>query len=146
MALLWTEPSDVIDRWLNGEIPATDAQIETFLGDAEDTILREYPDIPDRLAATPATITLVRIKKVAARMVIRYLRNPEGLRTFVETTGPFTENATVAVGRPGEIYLTDEDRADLATPEAHSGRAFQVDMTPQNYVGASTDWTTWNIA
>ncbi|WP_036959197.1 hypothetical protein [Promicromonospora kroppenstedtii] len=129
MALIWTEPADVTDRWLGSDIPATDEQLTRLLEDAEDTILREFPDLPERLAADPPAVPLLRVQKVAARMVIRLLRNPEGYRQVQEGAGAFTEGRTFGGSQPGEMYLTDEDRADLGN--TREGRAFTIDQTPE---------------
>lgn len=127
MALLWTTAADVTSRWLGDPLTAPDSQVEILLEDAEDTISREFPDVADRI--TEGTLPVSRVRKVAARMVIRLLRNPEGTRSHTETTGPFSENVTTADSRPGEIYLSAEDRADLAPP-ATGRRAFTIDSVP----------------
>lgn len=130
MTLLFTEPADVTKRWVGDDpLPADEAQISTLLEDAEDEILREFPDVAERIAATPPTLTEARVKKVAARMVLRVLRNPKGLRTATETDGPFSTNETFAGDRPGEIYLSAQDRSDL-TNSRTGRRAFTVDASP----------------
>ena len=129
MALSWTAPSDVRDRWIGDDpLTATDAQLTTLLEDAEDTALREFPDLQARIDATEDPLPLGRVKKVLARVVIRHLRNPKGLRQAMDTTGPFSTQIMHSGDTPGELYLTDEDRAELG--EARSGRAFTIDTTP----------------
>lgn len=128
MALIWTEPADVRDRWLGQPLDKTDAQLTTLLEDAEDTILREFPDLPERVGSGAGQVPELRVQKVAARMVIRLLRNPEGYRQVQEGAGPFTEGRTFAGSTPGEMYLTDEDRADLGN--VREGKAFTIDQTP----------------
>lgn len=128
MALIWTEPADVRDRWLGSEFEWTDAQVTKLLEDAEDTALREFPDLVERVGPTPPQIPVIRVKKVLARMVIRLLRNPEGYRTVQEGAGPYQETRTVGGQTPGEMYLTDEDRAELGN--VREGRAFTIDQTP----------------
>lgn len=143
MPLQWTESADVTKRWIGDDpLPATPEQIETLLEDAEDTILREFPDVAERIAATPPTLTEARVKKVASRMVLRFLRNPEGFRTATETTGPFSENRTFTGNAPGEIVLTDEDRADLADGSGRK-RAFTINASPNGsalYVDPLLAW------
>lgn len=129
MALIWTEPSDVTDRWLGSAVPATDAQITTLLEDAEDTVLREFPDLEERVGTDPGQIPELRVQKVVARMVIRHLRNPEGVRTVQEGAGPFQETRTQGGSEPGSMYLTDDERAELSN--TREGRAFTIDQTPQ---------------
>lgn len=116
----WTTPDQVIDRWLGpGKFPAKDAQVEVLIGDAEDTILREFPDVEARIAAN--TLKVLTVQKVVARMVIRQLRNPEGRRQTNRVCGPFTDSITYAGDDLGEMTLTDDDRREL-TPAAEGTR------------------------
>jgi hypothetical protein len=62
-------------------------------------------------------------------MVIRHIRNPEGIRQISEGTGPFTGSRTYGGSEPGAMYLTDEDRAELAGTKAGQ-RAFTIDTIP----------------
>lgn len=123
MALLWTSASDVRDRWVSDTVlAATDGQIETLLGDVEDTILREFPDLPARLTSG---FPLLRVRRVAARVVIRHLHNPEGVRSSQEGAGPYQFGVTHGGNEPGSLSLTDDDRRDLSV-DATSG-AFVID-------------------
>ena len=123
----WATPQDVRDRWLGPtSIPATDEQISTLIGDAEDTILRVFPDIQDRIDG--GELPLSRVVKVVCRMVIRHLRNPEGIRSQQEGAGPFQVSRTWGGSEPGALWLTDEDMAELAP--GRRGRAFTIDTTP----------------
>ena len=132
MALLFTSASDVTKRWIGDDpIPAETATSETRREDAEDAILREFPDGPARRAEDPPTLTVARVQKVAARMVLRVLRNPKGLRTATETEGPYSSNETFAGDRPGEIFLSAQDRADLTATQTGK-RAFTVDASPNS--------------
>src|SRR5690606_11038470 len=103
MALQWTTVEDVKSRWIGDPIPADDAKLAVLLEDAEDTILREYPDMPDRVEAE--TTPLRRVAKVAARMVIRHLRNPGGVRQVQDLAGPFQQATTYGGEEPGALYL-----------------------------------------
>ena len=141
MALIWTEVDNVKSRWLDGAVPATDAQIETLLGDAEDAILAAFPSMPERVDAEE--IPLARVRKIAARMVIRVLRNPGGKRVHQETAGPFQESTTFGGNEPGEVYLSDDDRAELAGTAR--GGAFMIDTLPSyavdGYFPSLPDWS-----
>ena len=128
--MTWTEVDDVKSRWLEGPVPATDAQIETLLGDAEDAITAAFPTMQARIDGDE--IPLARVRKVAARMVIRVLRNPGGKRVHQETAGPWSESTTYGGNEPGEIYLSDDDRAELAGTAR--GGAFMIDTLP-SYAG-----------
>lgn len=135
MALSWTQASDVRDRWVGDDLTVPDTQIETLLEDAEDTVLREFPDMQDRVDRALGTNTtdgpavpMRRLQKVLARMVIRHLRNPEGTRAQMDVAGPFTVNKTFGGDEPGALYLTDEDRAELGGHRR--GGAFTIDTIP----------------
>lgn len=123
----WTTPQDVKDRWLLGDLSVTDSQLVKLIGDAEDTVSSEFSDIQARIDA--ATLPLVRVQKIVSRIVIRHIRNPEGIRQVSETTGPFTGSRTYGGAEPGAMYLTDEDRAELAGVPTGQ-RAFSVDLIP----------------
>jgi hypothetical protein len=128
---VWTNYADVTDRWVGGSVPADEATITTLISDAEDTILREFPDIEDRIDA--GTLPVSRVVKVAARMVIRHLRNPTGQRSTSQGAGPFQQSITYGGDEPGAMYLTDADRYELAGPSSQSGKAASLDMTPSSY-------------
>jgi hypothetical protein len=125
--MAWTSPQDVKDRWLLGEVPVSDSQLAVLIGDAEDTVGSEFADIQARIDAL--LLPLVRVQKVVARMVIRHVRNPEGIRQVSEGTGPFTGSRTYGGDEPGAMYLTDEDRAELSGAKTGQ-RAFTIDTTP----------------
>ena len=125
--MAWTSPQDVKDRWLLGDFPVPDSQLLVLIGDAEDTVGSEFADIDARITAE--TLPVARVQKVVARMVIRHIRNPEGIRQVSETTGPFTGSRTYGGAEPGAMYLTDEDRAELAGVK-NGQRAFSIDTVP----------------
>lgn len=123
---MWATSQDVRDRWLAPQpIPASDAQLQILIADAEDVIIREYPDIQSRI--DNGDLPLARVVRVVARMVIRVLRNPQGIRQVQQTAGPYQAATTYGGDEPGELYLADEDHADLA-PAVR--RAFSIDTTP----------------
>jgi hypothetical protein len=127
---VWATAQDVKDRWIGGEPPAEDQQIVTLIGDAEDIILGEFPTIGEQIDA--GEVPGGRVQRVVARMVIRVLRNPEGLRQVQETTGPFTGSQTYGGDHPGELYLTDDDRRDLAGGKAR-GKAYTLSTVPAGW-------------
>lgn len=121
----WATPDNIRERWLAGPLPQDDAQLETLIADAEDTILAEYPDVSERLAE--GALSPERLQRVVVRMAHRVLRNPEGYRQVTQGTGPFTGSATFGGDNPGELYLTDADRKDLGARTAiRRGRAFTI--------------------
>lgn len=144
MALTWATPEDVTGRWIGGEIPATTAQITRLLEDVEDTILSEFADMPTRIAraegsdtTTGPSVPKARVAKIAARVVIRHLRNPEGQRSRMDVGGPFTQNVVFGGDEPGSLDLTDEDRAELGG--TRTGGAFTIDSGP---AGSAYEWLT----
>ena len=128
MALLWSAPDDVRSRWVSDSpLTVDDAALNVLLEDAEDLVLSEFPDISERI---PSPIPVLRVKRVIARVVIRHLKNPDGVRVQMETAGPFSDQRTFSGDSPGALYLTDQDRSDLS-PSVAPGKAFQIDMTPK---------------
>ena len=122
---MWVTPADVRKRWVIGDLEASDEQVATKIEDAEDVVLSEFPDVQARVDSGALRVdTLVR---VVSGMVVRFFRNPEGLRTTGETTGPFSVQSTVTYGgdEPGELYLTDADRSALAG-RARQRKAFTI--------------------
>jgi hypothetical protein len=152
VALQWTTTTDVTARWIGGSIPATDAQLTTLLEDAEDLILAEFPDIATRIARAAGTDTSEgpsvpqsRVQRVAARVVIRHLRNPEGIRSTQDGAGPFQRTKTFGGDEPGALWLTDQDRKDLGGAPKHG--AFQIDQTPSDVSTASANpLDSWQTA
>lgn len=141
--LQWTAPEDVTARWIGDDaIPADNTKLTTLLEDVEDAILGEFPDIQARITA--GALPLARVKRVAARVVIRHLRNPDGLRQAQEQTGPFGSQVMYGGAEPGALALTDEDRAELSG--ASVSRAFTIDTTPATAatLDPSIDPQLWN--
>ena len=123
--MAWTTPQDVLDRWVGDGRPTDEALLEKLIGDAEDHLVFEYPDLPDRVLGGDPPVA--RVQRVVAAMVTRVLRNPKGVRQQQITTGPFQRGETFAGDRPGELTLTDEERALLGySPGAPGQKAFTI--------------------
>lgn len=121
---MFTTVKDVKDRWLLPDpVPVADPTLEKLVADAEDTIAASVPGIAEKVAAE--TVPKARVVKIVSRMVIRALRNPEGIRTQQETTGPFSGSTTFGGDEPGEIYLSEVDRKELIGAPRR-GKAFTV--------------------
>lgn len=134
---------DVHDRWISSEeLPATEAQIATLLEDAEDTILREFPTIQDRI--DNGELPEARVTKVEARMVIRHLRNPSGIRSAQEGAGPFQQTITYGGDEPGSLYLTEEDRRELRGASSKN-KAFSIEGVPSYYPDYSRENLWWPV-
>lgn len=128
---MWTTYQDVVDRWFGSALPATQAQIETLIADAEDTILREVPDVQARI--DDDSLPLIRVVKVTYNIVARVLRNPSGMRSLTRGAGPFQESVTMGGDEPGALYMTEQDKRELQVSEQGTD-AFAVDMTPSGFV------------
>ena len=111
---MFTEPDDVRDRWLlNDPFPIEgDAKLETLIEDAEDTIEGAVPGVTLRVQR--GELSPDRFRKIVARVIIRVLRNPEGVRSIQDGTGPFSGSTTYGGDDPGEMYLTDKDIRELS--------------------------------
>lgn len=141
---MWAAVDDIKDRYIGGDLPATDGEIQVLIDDAEDIIRREVPDIEELIDS--GEVPENRVRRIVAKMVIRVLRNPDGYRSTNLTSGPFSQGYTWAGDNPGELTLTDEDKDDLM-PGMGGQRAYSVDMMPDD-AGAEGPWyrhidTTW---
>ncbi|WP_433658043.1 Gp19/Gp15/Gp42 family protein [Nocardia sp. CA-128927] len=141
--MAWATAHDVRDRWVGPDpFPAevTDQQLGTLIGDVEDSVVSEFPDIQRRIddydtPPTPPNLRAIpkkRVVKVVCRVVLRHLRNPEGTRSKTQGTGPFSMANTYGGEDLGALYLTDEDRDELAGlgPLGGGQKAFTVDTIP----------------
>lgn len=123
--MAWTTPQDVLDRWVGSDRPTDEDLLETLIGDAEDHIVFEFPDIQDRIDSGVLPVT--RVQRVVAAMVARVVRNPRGVRQVQRSTGPFQMGETFAEAKPGEMTLTDEERSLLGYgPRTQRQRAFTI--------------------
>ncbi len=119
----WTTRDDVIDRWIGDEVPATDGQLDVLIKDAEDMLTGEVPDLEAKV--TTGAIPQARVVRVVVRMIQRVLRNPEGLRQQMHSSGPFTEQVMYAGDSPGGLEVTATDLRELRG-RAGARRAFTV--------------------
>lgn len=137
--MAWVTAQDVIDSWIGSDGPTDAASIDTWIGKAERYVRSPagVPDLQARLDVEaaldpPATELLGAVRDVVIELVEGKFRNPEGVRTRQESTGPFSGSVTLGGDKPGEFFLTDEQRKRLGAVGAGSGKAFSVDMIP-NY-------------
>lgn len=79
-----------------GPIATTEhGRVEALIERAEAYLLSEIPDLTVRVADGRTSTVLV--AQVVAELVADRLRNPNGLRSFAHTEGPFTTSGTYAV-------------------------------------------------
>lgn len=107
--MAWTEPDDVLARWLGDKTPPPVTQITAWITDAETIIRSEFPTIQDRIDDEDEPLSLDTVRMVVCSMVLRVIRNPEQARS--ETLGPYS--FTRGGDSPGALTLTAEERALL---------------------------------
>lgn len=128
----WTAPKDVTDAWIGEGAPTDTVKIQKWIDKAEREVRERVPDLRDRIdaeaAETPSRTDLLETTKdVVVSMVTRVFRNPEGIRSVNEGTGPFTSSRTYGGDVPGGLGLTDKELAKL---QGARGGAFSIDLIP----------------
>lgn len=126
--MTWVEPADVLARWVGGN-PPDEESLAPLIADAEVIIRFNFPTIDERLDAEEENL-LERLEFVVSRMVIRAVRNPEGLRSIQDGAGPFQTTRTFGGDEPGSLWLLEEEYDFLLTPEEQAKRrrkAFTID-------------------
>jgi hypothetical protein len=109
---------DIEARWR----PLTQSEAvnaDAWLNDAAVLIRRRVPNITDRLEDDDYAQTVTSIN---AAMVLRVLRNPEGLRQVSVGDASYTRDQALSAGA---LYLT-KDEADQLGAVSGAGRAFTV--------------------
>ena len=111
-------------------MPTDTALVDALIADAEAVILSEYPAIQDRIDDN--ALPLATVVMVTCRMVMRVLRNPEGLTYWQQTTGPFGQARNYGSATQ-DIWLSTDEIALLAPKR--KGKAFEIDLGPNAYPG-----------
>lgn len=134
----WTAPSDVTNAWIGEGAPTDAGKIQTWIDKAEREIRDSVPGIQARIDAQELesrTDLLETVKDVVVAMVTRVFRNPEGIRSINDGTGPFTNSITYGGDTPGGLTLTERELSKLSGAR---GGAFGIDLIPSTspfYVG-----------
>lgn len=126
--MAWVTPQEVLARWV-GDNPPSAETLLPLIQDAEVIIRYNFPTIDARLEAEEPTLE-ERIEFVVSRMVIRAVRNPEGLRSIQDGAGPFQTTRTFGGDEPGSLWLERAEYDLLAATDAEKvgrGRAFSID-------------------
>ena len=134
--MAWAPFEDVVTRWVEAGEPTDEALVAALISDAEQVILAEYPAIQDRIDQN--LLPVERVTFVVTQMVSRILRNPEGLSSWQQQTGPFGQSRTFGTENVG-IYLTDNE-IKLLSP-TRRGKAYSVDLAPNATSG--TEQGVW---
>lgn len=143
----WTTAAEVVAAWIGDDAPTDLAKVDLWVGRAERLIRSRIPGIADRVAEDPVVEPdlLDNVKDVVTSMVARVFRNPEGVRTRQESTGPFSGSVTLGGDQPGELWITDDEKVRLSLSGSSRG-AFTIDMVPATspfssaYVSPLNDW------
>ncbi|MEN1976991.1 hypothetical protein [Cellulomonas olei] len=131
----WATPDEVEDGWLlEDDFDFTTEQVERQIRNARLAILSRDPYMAERIAADATGVLREQVRAVTIRVVLRVLRNPEGMRQFTETMGPFTQGGTVGGDNPGEIELSPADLRQLGIRTRRRRRAFTVFAGPARYL------------
>jgi hypothetical protein len=127
----WTTADQVVADWIGDDAPTDVAKVDTWIGKAERLLRSKVPDLTGRVYDGLATEPdlLGNVMDVVVSMVQRVFRNPEGVRTRQESTGPFGGSVTYGGDQPGALWVTDEELAMLSAAGSNRG-AFTVDTIP----------------
>lgn len=143
--MAWTQLSDIESRWIGDLPPGVDVgYIETAIEDVEDQLIVMAPDLVDEFGGL---VPLDRVRRVVARVIIRHLHNPEGVRVRSEATGPVTASVTHSGDDPGALIVTASD-LDILRAGAGRRRAYGVSLIPEHSFesvrpGLPDVWTTF---
>lgn len=144
--MAWATAEDVTGAWIGNDVPTDDAKIETWIARAERLIRASFPAIQDRIDSGLEPDLEANVVDVVVAMVTRVFRNPQGYRTMSgqQTAGPFSGNDTITFGgdNPGELALTDAEKALLGGSTANRGDAFSVDLLA-GYAGTQRGPDHW---
>lgn len=137
--MTWTTPADITSRWVGPGVPTDTDLVEALISDAEQIIIASYPRIQARI--DDESLPIERVVFVVSQMVSRTLRNPEGLTSWQQATGPFSQSRTFnASDNSLGIYLSDSEMKLLGP--TISGKAFEINLAP-NATSAS-NYGVWN--
>jgi hypothetical protein len=129
----WVSPQDILDRWVGAGAPDDLDLVQALIEDAEAVVLAEYPRIQDRITAD--TLPLGTVVMVVSRMVMRVLRNPEGLSYWQMNTGPFGQGKNYGSNGGVDIWMTADENKLLAPKR--KGKAFEIDLAPTALPGVA---------
>ena len=129
--MAWTTASEVTAAWIGGDAPTDTALVTVWVDKAERLLRAKVSGLDARVGEDPVTEPdlLGNVKDVVTAMVQRVFRNPEGVRTRQESTGPFGGSVTYGGDQPGALWVTDAELAMISLTGSNRG-AFTVDTIP----------------
>jgi hypothetical protein len=112
-------PEEVAAGWR----PLTDAEVLTARGLAAEAIVVLTVSVPDFAGKDEAVVKLV-----AARMIRRVLKNPDGYRIRSESVDDYSDGGTIDSSlSTGELYISDQELGWLGVkPASATNRAFEI--------------------
>lgn len=138
----WTTPANVLSRWVGTNAPAEASPILLeLIADAEDEILRHFPNIQTRI--TSAALPVRRVQRVVSDVVRRaYQMGGDYRLSYSEATGPFSHSASFGADTPRVVRLTSEEIAMLAPVITE---AYTLNMLPDltytyEFINEEEDW------
>jgi hypothetical protein len=126
----WTVAQDVLDAWIGDDAPTNTVSVNTWIGRAERLVRSTVPGLQARIDGDLEPDLLEDVRDVVVSMVERKFRNPEGVRTRQETTGPFSGSVTLGGDQPGELWITDVELRRISPPSTVGPLALAVDTIP----------------
>jgi hypothetical protein len=143
--MAWTSAADVLADWIGDDAPTDTVKVDSWIGKAERLLRAKLPGLQARVDAATEPDLLGNIADVVTEMVHEVFRNPEGVRTRQESTGPFGGSVTYGGDKPGALRVTSEQLERLS-PAGGSKGAFTIDMIPStspfsgSYVSPLNSW------
>lgn len=114
--------SDLEARWRPLTVDESTVA-QSFLDDAWAVVLSQVPGVEERVAAGSLRDDLV--VKVVAAMVLRILKNPDGLRQWSIDDASFTRDQALSAGL---LYLADSELAELMPRATNYGGGYVVSL------------------
>lgn len=131
----WTEPEDIINRWVEDPPEPDDIVLLTFIEDAEQIIIEAFPDIEERVDSgklSPKTIT-----RVVSSMVQRaYVLSGLYVGSTSETIGSFSRQESYSIP-------ADERGLGLTTKEAKALSNKKTLVTTMRITGTRRPHSFW---
>lgn len=129
--MAWTTAAEVVAAWIGGDAPTDSALVGVWVEKAERLLRAKVPTLAARVDADPVVEPdlLGNVKDVVSAMVQRVFRNPEGIRTRQESTGPFGGSVTYGGDQPGSLWVSDAELA-MISPSGSNRGAFTIDTIP----------------
>lgn len=121
---------NVLNAWIGADAPLDTAKVDYWIGRAERLLLREIPDLQERINSEQ--VSGEDVVDVVVDMVTRVFRNPANTRSTQKsrTTGQITESetTTAAGDTPGGLFLDPAEKERLldAGDDSDEQSAFSV--------------------